>query len=85
MKWLAVYLIGFVVGLLLLLSACSAVNTIATKGAEISDTALTNAEWMMCKGASVGSVKRRYGVTLERANLYREFCDGSGEANVIAP
>ena len=55
------------------------------KGAEIADQALTDAEWAVCQAASVGSVKRRYGQTIKRADTYKDFCDGDGKANVIAP
>ena len=75
--------------LLLILGACSTVDTvktaIAVKGAELSAQALVDAEWWVCRAASVGSVKDRYGASLERADLYRNFCDGNGQANVIAP
>ena len=71
----------------LLLSACASIDTakmaVALKGAEVSDTMLTEAVWWTCQGSSVGAVKRMYGNTSERASLYREFCQGSGTANVI--
>ena len=73
--------------LFLLLSGCASIDTaktaVALKGAEISDTALKDAVWWTCQGSSVGAVKRMYGITSERASLYREFCQGSGTANVI--
>lgn len=82
MKW-------FIVFALLGLGACAQTSAmksaIAVKGAELSDTGLQDAVWWTCKGASVGSVKRMYGQTLERATTYREFCEGSGDTNVIAP
>ena len=72
---------------LLLLGACASVDVakkaVALKGTEISDTALKDAVWWTCQGSSVGAVKRMYGITSERASLYREFCQGSGTANVI--
>ena len=75
--------------LLLLLGACTSVqtvkDTIAVKGAQTSDQVLIDAEWWVCSAATVGAVKRRYGTTAERADLYREFCDGSGTANVVTP
>ncbi len=72
---------------LLALSGCASIDTaktaVALKGAELSDTALKDAVWWTCQGSSVGAVKRMYGITSERASLYREFCQGSGTANVI--
>ena len=49
-------------------------SAIASKGAEIMDQGLANAEWFVCKGASVGSVKRRYGQSQEMAEIYKAFC-----------
>lgn len=72
-----------------LLAGCAAVDTardvVKVKGAEAADQALTGAEWVVCNAAPVGSVKRRYGQTMERADTYKDFCDGDGQANVIAP
>ena len=83
MKWLVIC------SGLLILGACAQVDlakkVIAVKGAEVSATILTDAEWVLCRAASVGSVKDRYGTTEERATTYHEFCEGSGKANVIAP
>ncbi len=87
MKWFIPTM--FILGFIIVLSGCASVDSakqaIAVKGAEISDTALTDAVWWTCKGSSVGAVKRMYGQTAERADLYREFCKGSGTANVVAP
>ena len=75
------------IAFLLLLSACTSIDTVkmavAVKGAKISDTALKDAVWWTCEGSSIGAVKRLYETTTERASLYREFCKGSGTANVI--
>ncbi len=83
MKWFII-----TVGLLFL-SSCASIDTvkktIAIKGAEISDTALTEAVWWTCKGASIGSVQRRYGQTKDRAMMYREFCFGQDGVNIVGP
>ncbi len=79
----------FLFSCLFLLSSCASIEAgkqiVALKGAEISDKALTDAVWWTCQGSSVGAVKRMYGTTAERAALYREFCKGSGTANVVLP
>ncbi len=73
----------------LLLIGCAQVDAgkkvLAQKGATLSDSALVDAVWWTCQGSSVGAVKRMYGASAERADLYREFCQGSGTANVVAP
>ena len=75
--------------LMMMLSACASVDVakkaIANKAAQASATALLDAEWWVCRAASVGSVKDRYGQSVERSMLYKNFCDGSGEANVVGP
>ena len=81
-----------VVGLLLgaiSLGGCEAADTaralIKQKGAATADQGLTDAEWLLCNASSIGSVNRRYGQTVERADTYKDFCHGDGRANVVAP
>jgi hypothetical protein len=57
----------------------------ANRGASVHDTSLENAEFYLCRAASVGSVKRRYGVTHEKAQAWREICDDLGDVNIIEP
>lgn len=77
------------VSLLVLLGACSTFDTVKTtvkaKGAKVAVEVLTDAEWVVCRAAPVGAVKDRYGQTVERADTYKEFCEGDGKANVISP
>lgn len=57
------------------------------KGKVISGQTLENSEWYMCRGASIGSVKDRYGVSDEKTLAYNNICktDSSGPASVINP
>lgn len=75
--------------LALLLGACTALDTardvVKVKGAALADQGLTDAEWLVCNATPVGAIKRRYGQTVDRADTYKDFCDGDGQANVIAP
>ena len=75
--------------LALLLSSCATLDTardvVKQKGAQAADTALLDAEWLVCKATPIGAVKRRYGQTMEAAETYRRFCDGDGKANVVSP
>lgn len=48
-------------------------------GAQAMDEALVNGEWFMCSGASIGSIKRRYGASRELAEAYNRIC-ASGQA-----
>ena len=71
------------------LSGCETVDTTRTlikqKGATTADQGLIDAEWLVCNAASIGSVNRRYGQTIERADTYKDFCHGDGRANVVSP
>ncbi len=78
-----------VIALALLLGACSTLDTawdvVKLKGAQAADQGLLDAEWLVCKATPIGAIKRRYGQTVEAAETYRRFCDGDGQANVVAP
>ncbi len=84
-----IYRIGAALALGLLLSGCTGLDTtrtaIAAKGAAAADQILIDAEWSLCFAATVGSIKRRYGQTIERAGTYKSFCDGADGVNVIEP
>ena len=77
--------LGFALALGLMLGACEYTDGAKVKGAGLADKGLTEAEWLLCYAATIGSVKRRYGQTVERASTYKQFCDGSEAANVIVP
>lgn len=87
-KLIAGVLAGVLAGAFLL-AGCESIDTardlIKQKGAKLADEGLTDAEWLVCSASSIGAIKRRYGRTVERADTYKEFCDGAGQANVIAP
>ncbi|MDX1574706.1 MAG: hypothetical protein R3285_00850 [Kiloniellales bacterium] len=78
-----------VAGLAVLLAACGftevgsrARDIAANEGAKAYDEGLANAEFFLCRAASVGSVQRRYGRTAETARAWRTLCLGDGEAAV---
>ncbi len=81
--------IPVILTLALLLGACETADTardvIRVKGAQTSDQTLTDALWVVCKASTIGAIERRYGMTVESAQMYHRFCHGDGEANVIAP
>lgn len=53
---------------------------VANEGAKAYDEGLANAEFFLCRAASVGSVQRRYGRTAETAEAWRVLCFGEGSA-----
>jgi hypothetical protein len=83
MKYLAI-------GAVVMLAGCgqtqfgsAARDAIAERGAVAYDSGLENAEWFMCQAASVGSVKRRYGVSKEKADAYNAVCSQEATENVV--
>jgi hypothetical protein len=71
--------------LALLLAGCSpqslaARDAAVDAGAEANDRALAAAEFAMCRGASIGSVMRRYATSADRAAAWRTLCLANGEA-----
>lgn len=71
------------------LAACGFTETgtrvrelVKSEGARAYDEGLANAEFFVCRAASVGSVQRRYGRTAETAEAWRVLCLGDGSAAV---
>ncbi len=60
--------------LVILLSGCSAIAGLADKGAELNDEALVSAEFVICSGASVGAIERRYD-TKKLLEARKVICD----------
>jgi len=61
-----------------ILSGCAGISSIVDRAANINDKALEAAEFSICQGASIGSVKRRFN-TPELARLWQDFCrEGQG-------
>lgn len=68
------------------LSGCASQNTkqsVASYGAGIADDKLDSTLWYLCNAATVGSIKREFGTSLSRADLYKSMCEGEKGANVV--
>ena len=70
---------GIGLALVLLVAGCGQTpfgdqmrDMVKQRGVMIMDQGLTNSEWFMCEGASVGSIKRRYGGT--KVQAYKDLC-----------
>jgi uncharacterized lipoprotein len=57
-----------------LISGCGTIEKVISKGAEVNDKALNAAEFTICKGATVGSIRRHYS-TAEQAKVWRDLCN----------
>ena len=64
--------------LVVYLTGCTTLQTGVDRAASANDTAITTAEWTICRGASVGSVRRAYG-DVERAEIWRKLCASSDD------
>lgn len=70
-----------IVGCLVSLTACGQTtqgslirDAVKARGAEVYDEGLENAEFFICRAASVGAVMRRYGFSAEKAAAWRVLC-----------
>ena len=73
-----------ILSLTLFITSCSTMSALFSKGAKINDDALTAAEAVICKGASIGSIMRRYGKTQAQAMAWKELCsDHNNAADII--
>lgn len=60
-------------------------QAISIEGAKAMDQGLVNTEWFMCNGASVGSVRRRYGKSKDTAEAWRTLCGDNPDARIVTP
>ena len=54
-------------------------DAVKDRGAAAFDEGLSNAEWYVCRAASIGSIKRRYGRTTDSVDAYNRFCGEASE------
>jgi uncharacterized protein YceK len=59
---------------LLTISGCAQISAVIEKGADANDEALASAEFVICSGASTGSIQRRYN-TIELLEARKVICD----------
>ena len=69
------------VGLVILLNGCGVTDqgkiiqdSIIEAGEQVNDAGLNNAQWFTCYGASVGSVRRKFGGSEESQATYEKYC-----------
>lgn len=70
----------YLIPLILLLSGCAYAPAVIDTVAKANDAALTAAELEICRGASVGSVIRRYGQDPIKARAWRDICIEANDA-----
>ena len=58
-------------------------NAVSEQGAQAFDEGLVNAEFFLCRAASVGSIKRRYGQSAETADAYNALCEQGGSEQIV--
>lgn len=72
MKILCTVLMLFVLSLTV--GCAQQLHQFATKSASVADSALSASEWGVCTAATVGSVRRAYGTSPEKAKAWQTFC-----------
>lgn len=70
--------------LLLFVTGCQTAPVVQ-KVADVNDQSLESAELIMCKGASVGSVTRRYGNDVVLSRAWRDLCLDTNEGRIVGP
>lgn len=71
----------FSAGLLsLILSGCAYVPVAVNRAADANDEAVRSAEWVICKGASVGAIRRAYG---DRPDIWADLCRESAASEFV--
>lgn len=76
---------------IVLLTGCGSLQEVGenalVKGARINDSALVASEAVICRGASVGAILRKYGQDKTKARAWRDLCVESNPAaaDIIAP
>lgn len=63
------------------LSGCAYVPVVANRAADANDEAVRSAEWVICKGASVGSIRRAYG---DRPAVWADLCRESAASEFVS-
>lgn len=58
---------------------------VVKKIGQVNDDTLTAAETIICQGASVGSVIRKYGQDEAKAKAWRELCLDTNEGHIVQP
>lgn len=64
--------------IVVMLSGCSTLEKLANSGADINDEAIRNSKFMICKGASIGSIMREFN-TKEKAEGWVKICLGEND------
>lgn len=55
------------------------------KGKDTAAAGLENAEWYLCRVASVGAIKDRYGISMEKVYAYNMICRTDSKFTPIVP
>lgn len=67
------------------MSACSFLNYMAGRSANAADEALAVAEWGLCKGASVGAIRRNYANDPIKLRAWQDFCGKERTPAIFIP
>lgn len=71
-----------VIAFIAVLSGCSYKADIIRYASEANDTAVSDAEFVICRGASIGAIRRAYGSS-ERSVVWRKLCLDESEFSPV--
>ena len=58
-------------------------DTVQERGREVADQTLDNSIWFLCNAATIGSIKRRFGINADMAEAYNSVCEEGSAVTVI--
>lgn len=86
LKCLSIVVILSMIGGCSFTSAGDAYRTrVHQKSKKAAAVSLENAEWLLCRAASVGAVKDRYGISTNKSIAYHILCQQDPANNLISP
>jgi hypothetical protein len=67
----------------MLVAGCGSFGRLQERGAEVADQGLEGGVWTICYAASIGSIRRRFGTSADRAAAYELFCEAEWNLETV--
>ena len=75
--------LALIIGLALFLIGCGSFSQLREQGANVADQGLEGGVWTICYAASIGSIRRRFGTSADRAAAYELFCEAEWNLETV--
>ena len=67
----------------LLVAGCGSFGRLQERGATVADEGLDASVWAICDAATMGSIRRRFGVNADKAAAYELFCESERTTETV--